>query len=78
MNSSLLSFMQDVAQGVFGKAELTYLEVNNFLIVATPKEKRTVMLFRAKWLDMDEDDVCTDDMITFVKKIIDKNLVDTK
>jgi hypothetical protein len=78
MNSSLLSFMQDVAQGVFGKAELTYTDIHNFLNVATPKEKRKVILFRPKWLAMDEDDVSTDDMVTFVKKTIDKNLGNKK
>lgn len=70
MDNSLVSFMEDVAQGVFGNAELTYKEVNDFVIVASPSEKRTVMKYRGLWLNMDEEDVNTTEMTNYIKRTI--------
>jgi hypothetical protein len=70
MDNSLVSFMQDVAQGVFGDADLTYKEVDDFVRLATPTEKRAVMNRRAKWLQLEEEDIDTADLTRFVKKTI--------
>jgi hypothetical protein len=70
MDNSLVSFMEDVAQGVFGNAELTYKEVSDFVSVASPSEKRAVMKYRGLWLNMDEEDVNTTDMTNYIKRTI--------
>jgi hypothetical protein len=70
MDNSLVSFMQDIAQGVFGDADLTYKEVDDFVRFATPTEKRAVMNRRAKWLQSEEEDIDTTVLTTFVKKTI--------
>jgi hypothetical protein len=70
MDNTLVSFMQDVAQGVFGDADLTYKEVDDFVRFATPTEKRAVMNRRAKWLQLEEEDIDTAVLTRFVKKTI--------
>jgi hypothetical protein len=75
MDNVLVSFMQDVAQGVYGESDLTYKEIHDFIEVAKPEDKRTVTNFREEWDELENEEINTSDLTFFVRDVIKINLV---
>ena len=75
MDNVLVSFMQDVAQGVYGESDLTYKEIHDFVEVAKPEDKRTVMNFHEEWNELDDEEIKTDDLTFFVRGVTKNNFV---
>ncbi len=70
MYSILVSFLQDVAQGIYGESDLTYKEIYDFDKIATPKQKRTIKGYQSRWYDKDIDDINTAKVTNFVRKTL--------
>lgn len=75
MDNVLVSFMQDVAQGVFGDADLTYKEIHDFMDCATQADKKLVLQFHQEWNELENEEINTADLTTHVKKTIAESLV---
>ena len=74
MDNVLVSFMQDVAQGVYGDSDLTYGEIHDFIEVAKRKDKRTIMNFREEWNELEDEEINTSDLTNYVRGILKDNL----
>ena len=70
MENVLITFMEDVAQEVYGESDLTYKEVYDFIDFAKRKDKIKVMRFYYKWNEMDIDEICTKDLTDYVRMIL--------
>lgn len=65
-------FLQDVAQGVYGKSTLTYTEVGSFLQKATPGDLEEIKEFFWDWTSelTDEDDIDVSELETIIRETI--------
>lgn len=71
--STLVQFLQDVAQGVYGDSKLTYSDVNKFVQLADPQDLKQVEEFFWDWNSelTDEDEIDISELEGLIYSVID-------
>lgn len=70
MREKALAFLQDIVQGVYGKADLSYKDVADFMELANDDQLNEVKEFYWKLSDIDEDDKiqAVEDLVQLIKE----------